>query len=89
MYSMYNCFQRLPVGLVPDAEPLESGACERLHRGIKNLSDKNRIMFQITFLINNNDINNLNISSEKFINDAELDDDFKDLILKNRSECIK
>ena len=23
--------QRLPVGLVPDAEPLESGACERLH----------------------------------------------------------
>jgi hypothetical protein len=24
--------QRLPVGLVPDAEPLESGACERLQR---------------------------------------------------------
>ena len=55
-----------------------------LHRGIKNLSDKNRIMFQITFLINNDDINNLNINSKKFINDAELDDENKELILKNR-----
>ena len=44
MHLCINCFyfldknkvQRLPVGLVPDAEPLESGACERLQLQIEN-----------------------------------------------------
>ena len=42
-----------------------------LHRGIKNLSNKDRVMFQITFLLEEIDFY---IRSEKFIKDAELDD---------------
>ena len=30
IHVFFYLIQRLPVGLVPDAEPLESGACERL-----------------------------------------------------------
>jgi len=41
------------------------------HRGIKNLSNKDRVMFQITFLLEEIDFY---IESDNFIKDAELDD---------------
>jgi hypothetical protein len=52
-----------------------------LHRGRKNETNKNRIMFQMIFTKKGS---NIDIMSDHFINDAELDDKNKDLILENR-----
>lgn len=55
------------------------------HRGKTNETEENRLMFQITFTIKNN---NIDIINDKVINDAELDDKNKDVILKNRNKII-
>jgi len=52
--ALTHLFQRIPVGLVPDVDPLEDGACERLHVNKINVD-------KIDFLVKHgSDINHQN-----------------------------